>query len=249
MGHAIGDELLIAVAQRIRCFLRNHDMVGWLGADEFLIMLTDSSHTSTELTTQRLLEGFSTPFQVTGHTLQISPFIGVAMFPDHGEDAATLLKHADTALRETDLHPSRLELEITESAAMHNPQDSMRILGALKMMGMTIAIDDFGTGYSSLSYLKRIPADVIKIDKSFVDGLNSEVDDTAIVRTIIALADTLEKQTIAEGIETREQYEGLRELGCNFAQGYWFSEPVSAEAFEKLFQGELQNRAKIKGIQ
>ena len=69
------------------------------------------------------------------------------------------------------------------------------------------------------------------------------------MRTIIALADTLEKQTIAEGIETREQYEGLRELGCNFAQGYWFSEPVSAEAFEKLLQGELQNMAKIKGIQ
>jgi EAL domain-containing protein (putative c-di-GMP-specific phosphodiesterase class I) len=97
-----------------------------------------------------------------------------------------------------------------------------------------ISIDDFGTGYSSLSYLKRIPAGTIKIDKSFVDGLCHGAEDTAIVHTVVALANALEKETIAEGIETREQFDAIRDMGCGFAQGYWISVPLGADALTTL---------------
>ncbi|MEK6664672.1 MAG: EAL domain-containing protein, partial [Pseudomonadota bacterium] len=137
-------------------------------------------------------------------------------------------------LRETGLDASRLELEITESAAMRDAEMSIRIMGSLKSKGVRIAIDDFGTGYSSLSYLKRIPADKIKIDKSFVDGVNIDVDDTAIVRTILALVNGLEKTALAEGIETEAQFHALRGMGCQHAQGDWISRPIDAESFSAL---------------
>ena len=120
---------------------------------------------------------------------------------------------------------------MTESAAMRDAEMSIRIMDSLKSKGVRIAIDDFGTGYSSLSYLKRIPADKIKIDKSFVDGINIDVDDTAIVRTILALVNGLEKAALAEGIETEAQFLALRGMGCQHAQGYWISRPIDAEAF------------------
>ena len=110
----------------------------------------------------------------------------------------------------------------------------MRIMGSLKALGLRIAIDDFGTGYSSLAYLKRIPADKIKIDKSFIDGLNIDADDNAIVHTILALAKELEKVTVAEGVETEDQFNTLRALGCELAQGYLMSRPLVAEAFVRL---------------
>jgi EAL domain-containing protein (putative c-di-GMP-specific phosphodiesterase class I) len=105
----------------------------------------------------------------------------------------------------------------------------MKILGELAAIGVRIAIDDFGTGYSSLSYLKRIPADTIKIDKSFVDGLGQKQDAT-IVGAVVALAQALDKETIAEGIETEAQFLELQVMGCDFAQGYWISEPVEVDA-------------------
>ena len=114
---------------------------------------------------------------------------------------------------------------------MLNPEASIKILGQLKAMGMHIAIDDFGTGYSSLSYLKRIPADKIEIDRSFVDGINRDADDNAIVRMVVALAATLDKQTVAEGIEDEGQYRAIQKIGCDQAQGYWFCRPVSPENF------------------
>ncbi|MHB8916248.1 MAG: EAL domain-containing protein, partial [Thiobacillus sp.] len=142
-----------------------------------------------------------------------------------------LVAKVAAVLRNTRLDASRLELEITESATMRDPEMSMRILGSLKSRGVHIAIDDFGTGYSSLSYLKRIPADKIKIDKSFVDGINIDVDDTAIVRTILALVNSMEKISLAEGIETEAQFRALRSMGCHHAQGYWISPPIDAAAF------------------
>jgi EAL domain-containing protein (putative c-di-GMP-specific phosphodiesterase class I) len=165
-----------------------------------------------------------------GHDLWVAVNLSTRQFQD-----PNLVSKVIEVLRDTGLEPTRLELEITESAAMLNPQASIEILGRLKAMGVHIAIDDFGTGYSSLSYLKRIPADKIKIDKSFVDGVTNDPDDIAIVRTIIALANSLEMHTVAEGIETAEQLRAIEKYGCKQAQGYWISHPLPPETLEGLF--------------
>ena len=145
------------------------------------------------------------------------------------------------------LPPSQLELEITEGAAMLDPESSMEVLGILKHIGVRITLDDFGTGYSSLSYLKRIPADTIKIDKSFVDGVADESEDRAIVRSILALANALDKYTIAEGIETDEQRQALVRVGCYRGQGYLFSEPLPVDEFQKFLENTELSPRRIKG--
>ena len=370
-GHVVGDQLIVAAAKAIQSTLRDTDVMGRFGGDEFTILLRESNVERACAIAERLLTAFQTPLEVGDRELQISPSVGIALYPAHGMDIETLIKHADTAmyeakrtggatvsmyaeeqgarvhqrlqiehelrdalkrdelflhyqpivnmlsgqvvgaeallrwqprhgklrlpeafiaiaeasgliipigewvlhtacaqakawnmagrdlwvavnlsahqfqdphlvakvskvLRETGLDPSRLELEITESAAMRDPEMSIRILGTLKSKGMRIAIDDFGTGYSSLSYLKRIPADKIKIDKSFVDGVNIDVDDTAIVRTILALVNSLEKTALAEGIETEAQFHALRNMGCQLAQGNWIYDPIEALSFSAL---------------
>ena len=370
-GHVVGDQLIVAAAKAIQSTLRDTDVMGRFGGDEFTILLRESNVERACVIAERLLTAFQTPLEVGDRELQISPSVGIALYPAHGMDIETLIKHADTAmyeakrtggatvsmyaeeqgarvhqrlqiehelrdalkrdelflhyqpivnmlsgqvvgaeallrwqprhgklrlpeafiaiaeasgliipigewvlhtacaqakawnmagrdlwvavnlsahqfqdphlaakvskvLRETGLDPSRLELEITESAAMRDPEMSIRILGSLKSKGIRIAIDDFGTGYSSLSYLKRIPADKIKIDKSFVDGVNIDVDDTAIVRTILALVNSLEKTALAEGIETEAQFHTLRNMGCQLAQGNWICDPIEALSFSAL---------------
>lgn len=371
LGHATGDKVLVKVAQTIHPLLRRCDVLGRFGGDEFLLILPGSDESGAVLITQRVLDAFTTPFEIAGRALRITPSIGIAVYPDHGADIETLLKHADTAmyetkrlgrnaytvyadrlglqvrermelenelrdalgreafrlvyqpivdmqsgkivavealvrwmmpdgqlrapgefiqaaedsglilplgqwvlrtacsqlkqwvssgsdlrvavnlsthqfqdpslmekvltvLRETGLDAKRLELEITESAAMLKPEESVEILGALAAHGVRIAIDDFGTGYSSLSYLKRIPADSIKIDKTFVDGVVHEEQDATIVRAVVALARALKKDTIAEGIETEAQFGVIRAMGCDSAQGYWISRPLEPDALTKL---------------
>ena len=371
LGHAIGDKLLINVANIIQPLLRRGDVLGRFGGDEFLLILPGSDETGVVMITQRILDAFNVPFEIEGRSLRITPSIGIAIYPDHGEDIETLLKHADTAmyeskslgrnaytvyldqmgtrvrqrlelehqlrdaiqtqafhlvyqpivdmqsgeivavealvrwlmpdgqlrlpgefiqvaeesgiiiplgewvlrtaceqlhqwvsagfnlsvavnlsthqfqdpqllekimtiLRETNLEPSRLELEITESSAMRNPEKSMEILSALTAHGVRIAIDDFGTGYSSLTYLKCLPVNTIKIDKTFVDGLGCEMQDATIVRAVVALAIALEKNTVAEGIEAESQFSAIRIMGCSSAQGYWISVPLEADALTKL---------------
>lgn len=109
---------------------------------------------------------------------------------------------------------------------MHNPVESIEILGALKDLGVRIAIDDFGTGYSSLSYLKRFPLDCLKIDRSFVEGLPDDNDSAAIAETIVAMARKLGLVVVAEGVETSEQSRFLRACGCKLVQGFFFSKPL-----------------------
>ena len=371
LGHTTGDQLLLSATREIKRSLRNADILTRFGGDEFLMILPGTGQAGATITTERILAAFQKPIQVGDQALAVTPSIGIAVYPDHGRDMETLIKHADTAmyeskrqgrnaytvyveqlgtrvrarieiehqlrnavqqnefrlvyqpiidiasgrmvgaealirwqaadgksrspaefigiaedcglilpigewvlktacaqaqswvaaghdlwiavnlstrqfqdphlvqkieaaLRDSGLEHRRLEIEITESAAMLHPEATINILGQLKTLGIHIAIDDFGTGYSSLSYLKRIPADKIKVDKSFVAGVNGGADDTAIVRTVVALATALEKQTVAEGIESEDQFNAIRKLGCDQAQGYWFSRPVTPDNFAQL---------------
>jgi len=376
-GHAIGDKLLITVAQTLQTLLRKGDVLGRFGGDEFLLILPGSDECGVMLITQRILDTFSMPFVIDGRSLRITPSIGIAIYPDHGLDIETLLKHVDTAMfeskrlgrnaytiyadqmgrrvrdrlmlehqlsealqnesfhlvyqpivdmqsgnivaveallrwvmpngqlrlpgefihvaedsgiiiplgewvlrtacgqlkqwtssgldlkmavnlstrqfqdpqlmekvmaivRETAVEASHLELEVTETAAMFNPEESVEILCALTAQGVRIAIDDFGTGYSSLSYLKRFPANTIKIDKMFVDGLGREVEDATIVHSVVVLSRALGKATVAEGIETVQQFNAIRAMGCDFGQGFWISVPLEANELTKLLAGGMQ---------
>lgn len=143
--------------------------------------------------------------------------------------SANLEESVRSVLGEFNLSPEWLELEITESMLMTNPERTMQDLAAVRRLGVKVAIDDFGTGYSSFSYLKKLPVDKIKIDKSFVDDINEDPNSRAIVQAIIAVAGSLGLQSIAEGVEQPAQRELLKELGCNQAQGYLYSPPVPAK--------------------
>jgi len=133
-------------------------------------------------------------------------------------------------LHETGCPPQLLELEITESSTMSNPEQAIIRLNALHEMGIGLALDDFGTGYSSLAYLKRFPLDRMKIDRSFVEGIADDSDDMAIVQTTIVLARQLRLKVVAEGVETTAQHAFLKALGCDEIQGYLFAKPMAAEA-------------------
>lgn len=140
-----------------------------------------------------------------------------------------------SVLKETGLSPEYLELEITESVAVKNYEYMIVILEKLKKMGIRIALDDFGTGYSSLNYLKNFAISTIKIDRSFICDMNENPKNAAIVSTILALGHNLNLSVTAEGIETIEQYEALRDKGCDTIQGYYFSKPLPQHEFEKLW--------------
>ena len=148
---------------------------------------------------------------------------------------------ADTVygmLIETDCDPSILELEITESTVMHNTEYVIDTFSRIKQLGLRLAIDDFGTGYSSLSNLKRLPLDKIKIDQSFVRGLPEDLDDAAIANAINAMARSLGFTVIAEGVETLAQAKFLQTMGCEEAQGYLYSKPITTTEFTKLLAVE-----------
>jgi EAL domain-containing protein (putative c-di-GMP-specific phosphodiesterase class I) len=134
----------------------------------------------------------------------------------------------EEVLRETGLPPRYLELEITESVAMHDASRTTATLHALRHLGIQLSIDDFGTGFSSLAYLRRFPLDKLKIDQSFVRNLGTDEHDATIAHTVILLGQSLKLRVIAEGVETLEQLTILRRLGCQEMQGYYFSRPVPA---------------------
>jgi diguanylate cyclase (GGDEF)-like protein/PAS domain S-box-containing protein len=143
-------------------------------------------------------------------------------------------------LKETNLDPRWLELELTESSIMKDPEEAIEKLHELKLMGISVAIDDFGTGYSSLNYLKRFPIDTLKIDKSFVSDVCKDPHDTAIVRAIINLGHALDLTVVAEGVETKDQLQYLSALECDVVQGFLFSKALSAKAFEELLIEQRQ---------
>jgi diguanylate cyclase (GGDEF)-like protein/PAS domain S-box-containing protein len=147
-----------------------------------------------------------------------------------------LVKDVAAALAEYRLAPGSLVLEVTESILMEFDGDTLQTLEGLKRLGVLLAIDDFGTGYSSLSYLRRFPADIVKIDRSFVDGVGTDDRDTALVRGIVELAHSVGLITVAEGIERPEQLAALTELNCKVGQGYFLGRPVDADQLTAILE-------------
>jgi EAL domain-containing protein (putative c-di-GMP-specific phosphodiesterase class I) len=143
-----------------------------------------------------------------------------------------LIEKVATILKETNLPPSSLKLEITESAVMENVETATKMLNQLRQLGVQLAMDDFGTGYSSLSNLHRFPINTLKIDRSFITRMVENNENAEIVRTISGLAQNLGMDVVAEGVETKEQLEILRALGCKYGQGYFFSKPLDAQSAE-----------------
>jgi EAL domain-containing protein (putative c-di-GMP-specific phosphodiesterase class I) len=147
-------------------------------------------------------------------------------------------------LDETGLASSALELEITVTLVMQSPERTTRLLAALREHGVKLAMDDFGTGYSSLAYLKRFPLDSIKIDRSFIHGVPGDADGESITQAVIAMAHSLRLRAIAEGVETAQQLEFLREHGCDEIQGYFFSKPLPyAQLADMLARLDVTPRA------
>lgn len=371
LGHSIGDQMLVELAKRIKSVLRDEDTVSRSGGDEFVIVLPTASANNAASLANRLLEIICMPFVVEQHELITTASIGIAIYPNDGDDIEMLYKNADNAmykakqagrngfrfftqemqanternlqlanalrfaidrqqlelyyqpqvsvddgriigaealirwqhpelglvsplefiaaaentgqiaklgewvlrhavrqmktwldtglpvpiiavnisaiqfrdshfpelvtaiLNEENLPHRYLELELTEAAAMDNPEAAVKMMDQLDNLGIRMSIDDFGTGYSSLSYLKRFKVYKLKIDRSFVHDITEDAEDKAIVAAIINMATSLGVRTIAEGVETAGQLAFLRLQGCNEVQGYYFSKPVPAEAFEQ----------------
>ena len=374
LGHQAGDALLKQVAERLGAGLREQDTVARIGGDEFVLLLTDADTTGVAHVAEHLLEEVSQPYHIENYQFSITLSIGIAMYPQNGEDFDTLARCADSALyrskqggrnnfcfftaemhqraqrvieMETALHralerrqlsldyqpqveirsgrvigceallrwrhpslgmvspaefvpiaedsglilkigswivresvsqikrwqdaglpllpvavnlsaaqfrqprlctmimealnaarlpPACLELELTESIAMNDPQVVTGILNELHRAGFKLSIDDFGTGYSSLPHLKRFNIDKLKIDQSFVQHISGDPDDAAIVTAIIQLAHNLGLRTIAEGVENADQMAFLRDHGCDEAQGFHVSQPLSADEFAELLR-------------
>lgn len=149
-----------------------------------------------------------------------------------------LLATIRQALNEAQLDPTYLEVELTESAVMTDPEESVTILEQLSKMGVLVSVDDFGTGYSSMSYLRRFPIDKLKIDRGFISEIMTRPDDASIVRAIVSLAHSLRLKVVAEGVETGDQLDFLKSLGCDQYQGFHYSTAVTPAAFEEMLRRE-----------
>jgi EAL domain-containing protein (putative c-di-GMP-specific phosphodiesterase class I) len=153
---------------------------------------------------------------------------------------SNFLRAVRTALLDFDLEPQYLEIELTETTVMDNAEGSVQILEELSRMGVVVSIDDFGTGYSSMSYLRRFPIDKLKIDRSFISDLTTNSADSSIVQAIISLAHSLGLKVVAEGVETGEQLERLRELGCDQYQGFLRSAAVPPAEIEESIRSSIE---------
>ena len=160
-----------------------------------------------------------------------------------------LADHVAEVLEKTFVAADDLRQEVTESSLMSNPEAALETMEDLKALGVGLHMDDFGTGYSSLNHLHRYPFDTLKIDRSFIQGIADEEDSAEIVGTILELARSLEMDVVGEGIETAEQVERLKSLGCRLGQGYYFAKPMNAEAISEILvaSGESGYRLKMSG--
>jgi diguanylate cyclase (GGDEF)-like protein len=205
-----------------------HPVHGRLAPDEFIPLAEQSGNISmiTKWVLRRAIRDW-TVWNGAGLDLSIAVNLSALDLFD-----AELPRLIQTLLQEARMSPSRLVLEITESAVMRDPAYALRTLSDLKSLGITLAIDDYGTGYSSLAHLKRLPVDELKIDKSFVLNLGAAAtDDIVIVRSTIELGHNMGLRVIAEGVENAEAWEILQKLGCDMAQGFFVSPPLPPEEF------------------
>ncbi|HYD55367.1 MAG TPA: EAL domain-containing protein [Burkholderiales bacterium] len=386
LGHAAGDELLAAVAQRVRLRLRAGDTVSRLGGDEFTVLLEQlKADEHAGLVARELVGELSRPFDIHGRSIHIGASVGICRYPDDARTASDMIRNADTAmyrakesgkkraaffvegmnkeqqarfaienglrdalahgglrlvyqpqvelesgrlvglealvrwdhpefgplgpghylriaessdlieqigawvlreactqgarwlaqglpavsvavnlsvrqlrrrelaeeiqdvLRETGMPAGLLELEVTESGLMQDPDRAAQTLARLRAAGIHISIDDFGTGYSSLGYLKRLPVERLKIDMSFVRDIDRSADDASIAQAIVALSRSLRLQTIAEGVESEAIAARLRGMGCWAAQGYHFSKPLRPEDAAAVIRSGNRLRSRTPG--
>ena len=388
LGHAIGDELLVKVANRLKALLRQVDTLSRQGGDEFVVILPDVSVDDAAHMAKKLLQSIEQPIKLVDNELVVTASIGIALYPDDGQDIDTLFKRADAAMylakqngrnnyrfftseiqsrsarilglenalryahtrgelslhyqpqislsdgkivgvealirwhhpefgmispvefipiaeesgqilligewvmrtaasqmkqwidmgfpamsvavnlsavqfhhahlsklvstiiEEVQLPACYFEIELTESATAQNPVHAIETMNELTEKGIRLSIDDFGTGYSSLSYLKRFKVYKLKIDQSFIRDISVDPEDREIVKTIITLGKSLGLKTIAEGVETKEQLEYLKEQGCDEAQGYYFSKPLNVTDLEALLKSpEIIERKNSSNLQ
>ncbi|WP_419810775.1 ABC transporter substrate binding protein [Bacterioplanoides sp.] len=210
----------------------NSQKLGFVPPDQF-IPITEETGLIHSIGAWVLQEAARQIQQWNNEGIDIGPIAVNVAGPQITHD--NLIDQVEQALQTFNLTSRQLALEVTETFVMQH-EASIKQLSALDNMGIELAIDDFGTGYSSLSYLKKLPIRKLKIDKSFVRDIPDDQDDMAIARTIMALADTLNLKVIAEGVETQEQAEYLKSIGCNEAQGYLYSRPLPADDFRQFCQ-------------
>ncbi len=170
----------------------------------------------------------------SGYTV---PKISINVSPRQLEDS-NFINYIETLINDYSIDTGLIEFEITETFIMNDPENSIEILRKISEMGISMSIDDFGTGYSSLSYLKKLPIQKLKIDQTFVKDLPSDKDDIAIVKSIINLANNMNLETIAEGVETSEQEDFLINNGCVNVQGYLYSKPLEEKDLLILLKKE-----------
>lgn len=215
----------------IEALLRwKHPILGEISPDEF-IPIAEESGLINEIgrwVLGKAISDMQTLMSKTDKEFQVAINISVVQFLNR-----SLKNEIDNLLAHYQVPANRITLEITEAVAMSEPEIVVAIMDELNKLGVGIAIDDFGTGYSSLSYLKKFRVDKLKIDKSFIDDIDTDIDDRTIVSTIISMAQSLGLKTIAEGVETQAQVDWLKENQCDQIQGYFFSKPI---IFRQLLQ-------------
>ncbi len=213
-----------------------HPRRGLLGPETFIAAAEESGAILT--LGAQLLEAACRQARAWDDSFHFKRSFGVSVnFSARQFSDPTLLAQIAVVLERERLSSAQINVEITESAIMQNPELATQTLRGLRDMGVAVHLDDFGTGYSSLGYLHRFPVDVLKIDRSFISMSGDSLGNPQIVQTITSLARSLSMATTAEGVETKKQLDELRQLGCTYAQGYYFSRPVSAAAATALIAG------------
>lgn len=211
----------------------NHPVLGFVSPAQFIPIAEDSGLIIpiTEWILQETTQQIAQWQKISANYRELMVSVNIS-----GKHIAQdgLIKSVSDALKNANLHPSSLKLEITESTAMEDAERTVEILSQLNDLGTQLSIDDFGTGYSSLSYLHRLPFDTLKIDRSFVYSVGENGENSEILQTIISLAKNLKMRVIAEGIETENQLRLLRNLGCDYGQGFLMSKPLPKEQMEAL---------------